>query len=224
MIYIIHFRRIMFIGLCLILGSGIYLGVSSIDVISTSTTNRTVIIDAGHGGEDPGAIGNSGTLEKDINLSIALKLQRFIEQSGGVVLVTRADDAKMEGSKKNDMQLRKKLRDSENGDIFISIHLNSFPSSSCNGAQTFYANDEQSKKLAEKIQKNMVELLDENNTRIAKKLTDVYLLKKVNIPSVIVECGFLSNSKEEKLLNDETYQSKIAMSIYLGINEYFSNV
>ena len=70
----------------------------------------------------------------------------------------------------------------------------------------------------------MVELLDENNTIIAKKLTDVYLLKKVNIPSVIVECGFLSNSKEEKLLNDETYQSKIAMSIYLGINEYFSNV
>ena len=224
MIYIIHFRRIMFIGLCLILGIGIYLGVSSIDVISTSTTNRTVIIDAGHGGGDPGAIGSSGNLEKDINLNIALKLQQFIEQSGGVVLMTRTDDAKMEGGKKNDMQLRKKLRDSEDGDIFISIHLNSFPSSSCNGAQTFYANDEQSKELAEKIQKNMVELLDENNTRIAKKLTDVYLLKKVNIPSVIVECGFLSNSKEEKLLNDETYQSKIAMSIYLGINEYFSNV
>ncbi len=224
MIYIIQFRRIMFIGLCLILGIGIYLGVGSIDVISTFTTNRTVIIDAGHGGEDPGTVGSSGILEKDINLNIALKLQQFIEQSGGVVFMTRADDSKMEGSKKKDMQLRKKLRDGEDGDIFISIHLNSFPSSNCNGAQTFYADDEQSKELAEKIQKNMVELLDENNTRIAKKLTDVYLLKKVNIPSVIVECGFLSNSKEEKLLNDETYQSKIAMSIYLGINEYFSNV
>ena len=224
MIYIIHFKRIMFIGLCLILGIGIYLGIGSIGVISTSTTNRTVIIDAGHGGEDPGAIGSNGTLEKDINLNIALKLQQFIEQNGGVVFMTRVDDAKMEGSKRNDMQLRKKLRDNEDGDIFISIHLNSFPGPGCNGAQTFYADDEQSKALAEKIQKNMVELLDENNTRIAKKLTDVYLLKKVNIPSVIVECGFLSNSKEEKMLADETYQSKIAMSIYLGINEYFSNV
>ena len=224
MIYIIHFKRIMFIGLCLILGIGIYLGIGSIGVISTSTTNRTVIIDAGHGGEDPGAIGSNGTLEKDINLNIALKLQQFIEQNGGVVFMTRVDDAKMEGSKRNDMQLRKKLRDNEDGDIFISIHLNSFPGPGCNGAQTFYANDEQSKVLAEKIQKNMVELLDENNTRIAKKLTDVYLLKNVNIPSVIVECGFLSNSKEEKMLKDETYQSKVAMSIYLGINEYFSNV
>lgn len=223
-IYIIHFKRIMFIGLCLILGIGIYLGIGSIGVISTSTTNRTVIIDAGHGGEDPGAIGSNGTLEKDINLNIALKLQQFIEQNGGVVFMTRVDDAKMEGSKRNDMQLRKKLRDNEDGDIFISIHLNSFPGPGCNGAQTFYANDEQSKVLAEKIQKNMVELLDENNTRIAKKLTDVYLLKNVNIPSVIVECGFLSNSKEEKMLKDETYQSKVAMSIYLGINEYFSNV
>lgn len=224
MIYIIHFKRIMFIGLCLILGIGVYLGVNSKYVISTSTTNRTVIIDAGHGGEDPGAIGSGGTLEKDINLSIALKLQQFIEQSGGIVLMTRTDDAKMEGSKRNDMQLRKKLRDNEDGDIFISIHLNSFPSPGCSGAQTFYANDEKSKELAEKIQKNMVELLDEGNTRIAKKLTDVYLLKNVNIPSVIVECGFLSNSKEEKMLSDETYQSKVAMSIYLGINEYFSNV
>lgn len=224
MIYIIHFKRIMFIGLCLVLGIGVYLGVNSKYVISTSTTNRTVIIDAGHGGEDPGAIGSGGTLEKDINLSIALKLQQFIEQSGGIVLMTRTDDAKMEGSKRNDMQLRKKLRDNEDGDIFISIHLNSFPSPRCSGAQTFYANDEKSKELAEKIQKNMVELLDEGNTRIAKKLTDVYLLKNVNIPSVIVECGFLSNSKEEKMLSDETYQSKVAMSIYLGINEYFSNV
>lgn len=224
MIYIIHFKRIMFIGLCLVFGIGIYFGIESINVISTSTTNRTVIIDAGHGGEDPGAIGNSGNLEKDINLNISLKLQKFIEQSGGVVLMTRTDDVKMEGSKKNDMKLRKKLRDNGNGDIFVSIHLNSFPSAGCSGAQTFYANDEQSKELAEKIQKNMVDLLDENNSRVAKKLTDVYLLKNVNIPSVIVECGFLSNSNEEKLLADEEYQSKIAMSIYLGINEYFSDV
>ena len=223
MIYIIHIKRIMFIGVCLVIGALAYCGVRSMSVISTSTTNRTVIIDAGHGGEDPGAIGDSGSLEKDINLNIALKLQQFIEQSGGVALMSRVDDAEMEGSKRNDMRLRKKLREDNDGDIFVSIHLNSYPSESCKGAQTFYANDEESKLLAEKIQKNMVDILDESNTRIAKKLTDVYLLKNVNIPSVIVECGFLSNSAEEKLLLDETYQSKIAMAIYLGINEYFSN-
>lgn len=221
MIYIIHIKKIVFIGVLIIIGITIYCGAKSIPAISTSTTNRTVIIDAGHGGEDPGAIGSSGIYEKDINLNIALKLQQFIDQSGGIVLMSRVDDKKMEGSKSNDMKLRKKLREENDGDIFVSIHLNSYPSESCKGAQTFYANDDKSKLLAEKIQKNMVDILDENNTRIAKKLTDVYLLKNVNIPSVIVECGFLSNSKEEKLLMDETYQSKIAMAIFMGINEYF---
>ena len=222
MIYIIHIKRIMFIAICLVIGVFTYCGVRSKSTISTSTTNRTVIIDAGHGGEDPGAIGDSGSYEKDINLNIALKLQQFIEQSGGVVLMTRVDDAKMEGSKKNDMRLRKKLREDNDGDIFVSIHLNSYPSESCKGAQTFYANDERSKELAEKIQKHMVDILDEGNSRVAKKLTDVYLLKNVNIPSVIVECGFVSNSAEERLLIDSNYQSKVAMAIYLGINEYFS--
>ena len=122
------------------------------------------------------------------------------------------------------MKVRKKLREENSGDIFISIHLKSFPQESCRGAQTFYSDNEEAKVLAEKIQKNMVKFLDEDNARIAKKLTDVYLLKKVNIPSVIVECGFLSNSKEEKLLMDEGYQSKIAFSIYTGILEYFNDV
>lgn len=221
MIYIIHIKKIMLIGVLIVIGICAYCGARAIPTISTSTTNRTVIIDAGHGGEDPGAIGNSGSYEKDINLNIALKLQQFIEQSGGLVLMTRVDDVEMEGSKRNDMKLRKKLREENEGDIFISIHLNSYPSESCKGAQTFYANDDRSKALAEKIQKNMVNILDENNARIAKKLTDVYLLKNVNIPSVIVECGFVSNSHEEKLLMDETYQSKVAMAIFMGINEYF---
>ena len=221
MIYTIHIKKILFIVALVIVLITLYWGAKSIPTISTYSTNRTVIIDAGHGGEDPGAIGDRGAYEKDINLNIALKLQQFIEQSGGIVLMSRVDDAKMEGSKSNDMKLRKKLREENAGDIFVSIHLNSYPSESCKGAQTFYANDENSKLLAEKIQKNMVNILDESNTRIAKKLTSVYLLKNVNIPSVIVECGFLSNSEEEKLLLDEKYQSKIAMAIFMGINEYF---
>lgn len=224
MIYIIRKKQIVFTIILLICVSVIFAIKEYIPVIATPVTNRTIIIDPGHGGGDPGAIGNSGSKEKDINLNIALKLQQFIEQNGGLSLMTRTEDEMLGGNKRDDMKIRKKLREENSGDIFVSIHLNSFPQESCKGAQTFYANNEESKELAEKIQKNMVKYLDENNSRIAKKLTDVYLLKNVNIPSVIVECGFLSNSIEEKLLLDEGYQSKIAFSIYSGIIEYFNEV
>jgi len=221
MIYIIRLRSI----LCVLLSVGVIISIAvinlSVPTIATKTTNRTVIIDAGHGGGDPGAIGLTGSLEKDINLSISLKLQKLIEKNGGIVLMTRTDDNSLASSKREDMKVRKKLREENSSDIFVSIHLNSYPYESCKGAQTFYSNNEESKLLGEKIQKNMVKYLDENNTRIAKKLTDVYLLKNVNIPSVIVECGFLSNSREEELLKSEDYQDKIAFSIYAGILEYF---
>ena len=221
MIYIIRLRCILFVLLIISVISSIAVIKFSIPTIATKATNRTVIIDAGHGGGDPGAIGFTGSLEKDINLNISLKLQKLLEQNGGIVLMTRTDDNSLASSKREDMKVRKMLREENSGDIFISIHLNSFPLQSCQGAQTFYANNDESKNLAEKIQKNMVKYLDENNTRIAKKLTDVYLLKNVNIPSIIVECGFLSNSREEELLKNEDYQYKIAFSIYAGILEYF---
>lgn len=222
MIYIIRKRYIVLMFSLIVVIMTIMVIKEYIPVIATPVTNRVVIIDAGHGGGDPGAIGITGTLEKDINLNIALKLQQFIEKNGGTVLMTRVDDEMLGTTKREDMNIRKKLREENSGDIFVSIHLNSFPKSNCNGAQTFYADNEESKVLAEKIQKNMVKFLDEDNTRIAKKLSDVYLLKKVNIPSIIVECGFLSNSKEEKLLADEQYQSKIAFAVYSGILEFFN--
>ena len=222
MIYIIRKRQILFVFIVLLFISGLLVVKQYIPTIAMPVSNRTVIIDAGHGGGDPGAIGLTGKLEKDINLNISLKLQQFIEQNGGNVLMTRTTDGMLAANKREDMKVRKKLREETSGDIFISVHLNSFPQESCKGAQTFYAANEESKKLAEKIQKSMVKFLDEDNARIAKKLTDVYLLKNVNIPSVIVECGFLSNSKEEKLLSDTEYQSKIAFAIYTGILEYFN--
>lgn len=221
MIYIIRLKSILCIVLVIIAVIGLAAIKKAIPTIATPITNRSIIIDAGHGGGDPGAIGINGSLEKEINLNIALKLQEFIEQNGGVVLMSRTDDNSLANSKREDMKIRKKLREENSSDIFVSIHLNSFPQANCSGAQTFYANNEESKLLAEKVQKNMVKFLDESNTRIAKKLTDVYLLKNVNIPSIIVECGFLSNSLEEKLLLDDEYQSKIAFSIYAGILEYF---
>ena len=222
MIYIIRKKQIVFTFIFLLLVSIIFAVKQYIPVIATPVTNRTIIIDAGHGGGDPGALGDSGSVEKDINLNIALKLQQFIEQNGGITLMTRVEDEMLGGNKKDDMRIRKKLREENGGDVFVSIHLNSFPQESCKGAQTFYAGNEESKELAEKIQKNMVKYLDDTNPRVAKKLTDVYLLKNVNIPSVIVECGFLSNSIEEKLLMDENYQSKVAFSIYSGLMDYFN--
>jgi len=222
MIYIIRKKQIVFAVSILLLICAIFAVKEYIPVIATPITNRTIIIDAGHGGGDPGAIGGSGSMEKNINLNIAIKLQKLVEQNGGITFMTRVEDEMLGGSKREDMKIRKKLREENSGDVFISIHLNSFPQESCKGAQTFYAGNEESKSLAEKIQKNMVKVLDENNPRVAKKLTDVYLLKNVNIPSVIVECGFLSNSTEEKLLMNEEYQSKVAFSIYSGIMEYFN--
>lgn len=222
MIYIIHKKQLLCIFFILVFLGVFFLFRRYIPTVATPITNRIVIIDAGHGGGDPGAIGISGELEKDINLNIALKLQQFIEQNGGTTIMTRVDDSMLGSSKREDMKVRKKLREENSGNIFISIHLNSFPKENCSGAQTFYSNTEESKILAEKVQKNMVKYLDENNARIAKKLTDVYLLKKVNIPSIIVECGFLSNSSEEKLLAKEEYQSKVAFAIYSGICEYFN--
>lgn len=222
MIYIIRKKQIVFGVFVLLIIAMLFTIKEYIPVIATPVTNRVVIIDAGHGGGDPGAVGGSGSLEKDINLNIALKLQQFVEQNGGDVFMTRTEDEMLGESKREDMKIRKRLREENSGDIFVSIHLNSFPKEGCKGAQTFYADNEESKLLAEKIQKNMVKYLDDTNPRIAKKLTDVYLLKNVNIPSVIVECGFLSNSIEEKLLSDEEYQSKVVFSIYLGLIEYFN--
>lgn len=222
MIYLIRTRTILFALIIFIIILLIYAIKVTIPTIAVPITNRIVIIDAGHGGGDPGAVGERGTKEKEINLNISLKLQQFIEQSGGQVMMTRVDDSGLGTNKREDMKVRKHLRDESNGNIFVSIHLNSFPQESCKGAQVFYGDHEESKKLAEKIQKNMVDILDKDNARVAKRLTDVYLLKDIKIPSVIVECGFLSNSREEKLLQDELYQSKLAMAIYLGINEYFN--
>ena len=224
MIYIIPLKKIVLLAI-VVLCMGCLYGVSRVvPTVATPATNQVVVIDAGHGGFDPGAIGVTGVKEDEINLAIALKLQKFIEQSGGLTVMTRAENEGVGSTKREDMKIRKMIRDSSNGNIFISIHLNSFPQASCKGAQSFYANDENSKLLAEKIQKNMVDLLEPDNARVAKKLTDVYLLKNITIPSVIIECGFLSNSKEEQLLQDSEYQSKVAMAIYLGITEYFQEI
>lgn len=183
---------------------------------------KTIIIDAGHGGWDPGKTGVNGENEKDINLKIAMKLQQYLEQAGAVVFVTRNTDEALDKGKKGDMKGRKEIANNSNADIFISIHQNAFPQKKAKGAQVFYhKSSENGKKLAELIQEELKKNTDSENTRQAKSNTDYYVLKKSEIPAAIVECGFISNPEEEKKLNTDEYQEKLAWSIYLGIMDYF---
>mgnify|MGYP002409965147 CR=1 FL=1 len=206
-----------------------FAGKSATAAFSIPIRSAVVVIDAGHGGRDPGASGNRGVTEEEINLKIALKLRRLIDQGGGTAIMIREDDSglyteggNIKGTRKNeDLRNRHALINSCGADIFISIHLNSFPQSQYYGAQTFYMkNDDKSKKLAENIQEELIKVLDRGNERKAKSIDTIYILKNNNMPGALVECGFLSNHEEEKLLDDEHYQEKIAWSIFTGIIRY----
>lgn len=196
-------------------------------------SNRIIGIDPGHGGVDPGAVSKTGIKEDDINLKIALKLKRFIEQSGGIAIMTREEDKGLYTSKSKtlremkteDLKNRKNLIVEADSEVFISIHLNSFTKSRYYGAQTFYMKDDEiSLDLANIIQEELKHVLDKDNNRQPTYRDDVYLLKEMTIPTVLVEGGFLSNPIEEKLLITEEHQEKIAWSIYVGIMKYFSKI
>lgn len=194
-------------------------------------TNRVIGIDPGHGGVDPGAVSKSGLEEDDINLEIALKLKRYIEQSGGIPVLTRDEDVglytekseTLRAKKTEDLKKRKVIIEDSGCELFVTIHLNSFTTSKYYGAQTFYSNTSPgSERLAYLIQDELKNVLDEDNKRVPSIKEDVFLISDMRIPSVLVEAGFLSNEEEAKLLNTSEYQEKIAWSIYVGIMRYFS--
>lgn len=224
-VFIVNKSQICILFLCLIIFGGIYytyVRESNAVMTMMPTDRKTVIIDAGHGGWDPGKTGTLGENEKDINLKIALKLQAYLEQSGATVLITRIDDNSLAEKKRADLKERKALANDSDGDILISIHQNSFPSAKVKGAQVFYHNEsEEGKRLAGKIQENMIGFADPENNRVIKPNTSYYILKNTTIPAAIVECGFLSNSGEEQKLNTDEYQEKVAWAIYMGIIDYF---
>lgn len=177
-----------------------------------------------------GAVSNNGVSEADINLKIVLKLQQLLEQSGTEVILTRSDenaiydlDRKTLRDKKNsDIKNRVKIGNNSSADIFVSIHLNKIPQSQYSGWQTFFKDgNEDSKKLATSIQNNLNEAMQKENKREPLKINNIYIIKKVEIPTTIVECGFLSNPEEEKLLQQDEYQDKLAWGIYNGIMQYF---
>ena len=189
-----------------------------------------VVIDAGHGGKDPGKVGINNALEKDINLQITLRLKNLLEQNGVAVVLTREEDkdlaSEQEGSRKNeDLRARAALVSETSPVVTVSIHQNSFPEEDVDGAQVFYyAGSEQGKLLGTMVQNSLKREIDDGNHRVAKANKEYYLLKKATCPAVIVECGFLSNPGEAALLITEDYQEKLAFAVHLGIMEYINTI
>lgn len=194
-------------------------------------SGKTIAVDAGHGGPDGGATSRGGVVEKDINLAISLYLRDYLQQSGALVVMTREDDTDLANPetkglskrKTEDLHSRADLITKKKSDLFVSIHMNSIPSSRWHGAQTFYyPNHPDSKIVAQLIQAELKKNLG-NTDRVAKMIdTQPYLLKTLQIPSALVEVGFLSNPQEAELLADQNYQRKVAASIYQAILRYYS--
>lgn len=192
-------------------------------------SGKTIVIDPGHGGPDPGKVGINQSLEKEINLSISLKIKELLEQYGVTVTITRTKDQSLgeenaSNQKRADMLKRIEIINQSNADIAISIHQNSFQQESSKGAQVFYhVSSEQGHILAEKLQEALITYADPENHRAAKSNDSYYLLKKSTCPLVIVECGFLSNSVEAERLCSNDYQDTLSQAIIYGIAAYFTN-
>lgn len=188
----------------------------------------TVVIDAGHGGIDPGKVGINDALEKDINLSIAMKLKSYLEQQDIKVIMTREMDMGLyeesdSNKKVRDMKNRLAIMEEIKPELVISIHQNSYPEESVSGMQVFYyETSTEGKALAEIMQQTMIKSLKPQKERTAKANDTYYLLKKTTVPIVIVECGFLSNRTEAEMLVSSEYQEKMAWAIHMGVLRYLN--
>lgn len=180
---------------------------------------RTWVIDAGHGGEDGGAVSVTGVPESQINLAIACKLEDILLLYGTIPKMLRHEDislhddtaATLREKKVSDLHNRVSIVESTQNPVLVSIHQNSYPSYKYHGAQTFYAPTVGSEALAQKIQQDLCLNLDPGNVRQARQIPDtVYLMNHISCPAVLVECGFLTNPEEESLLRQDGYQRKLA--------------
>ena len=200
-------------------------------VLTIGKDTKLILIDPGHGGYDGGAEAN-GVKEKNINLSISLLLKEELAKAGFKVMMTREKDealklneSKFKTHKAEDLAARCKIKNESNCDVFISIHMNIFTESQYSGGQVWYSRYPDSRKLAELIQGNFRKYIDDKNKRVAKPALDAYKMLRTddNMPGVLVECGFLSNSEEAEKLNNKDYQKKVAESITKAIEQYFEN-
>ncbi len=191
---------------------------------------KIVLIDAGHGGDDPGKVGINGALEKDINLSIAFLVKKYLEQQDVTVVMTRNSDeglyrAESPNKKIEDLKNRMAVIEASGASLVVSIHQNSYTSEKVSGAQVFYyESSEEGEKAAVLMQQQLRKGVDASNDREAKKNGSYYLLKKSSVPTIIVECGFLSNGEEADKLVQEEYQEKMAWNISIGILQYLNDM
>lgn len=227
---------ILWIAIGILIGAAYFIkirDIKSIHTFGSPIKSRVIVIDAGHGGIDPGAVSSSGTREDEINLKIAYKLKEHLTREGATVVMTRTSDeglydiglSKGVGRmKEQDMQRRIDIIRNSNPHIVISIHLNHFSQPQYYGAQTFYMRgSEEGRRLAECIQSQLIAILNRGNTREIKDVDNIRILKVGSAPCALVECGFLSNVEEERLLKTDKYQSDIAYAIYCGIVDYFTS-
>ncbi|MCH1978231.1 N-acetylmuramoyl-L-alanine amidase [Lawsonibacter sp. OA9] len=215
---------------CLLLVGVYYLSREGARLVTQELQGRqTVVIDAGHGGDDPGKVGINNELEKDLNLEIAKKVEKLLQESGYQVIMTRTKDEMLCGrgsqnKKAEDLKKRCQIINESSADCAVSIHQNSYSDEAVKGAQVFYfEHSEDGKQLASMLQNALVDGLDPQNHRKEKGNITYYLLKKTEVPIVIVECGFLSNSEEAGKLKTEAYQDKVAAAVTAGVREYLGD-
>lgn len=227
-------------SLCVIIILSITIGITtkilgrSLLAVEANTLpyQKIIILDPGHGGEDPGAVSNENIYEKDLNLQIALEIGKALEEKGYIVVYTRTDDRLLYAPEENVKGIRK-ISDLKNRcnvagrypeSIFVSIHMNSFSSEKCSGLQVYYSNLENSKKLADCIQNKVVLDLQPSNNRTIKPGKGMYVLENISNPAVLIECGFMTNKEEVKKLSEKEYQKQLSFSIVCGIIEYIEQI
>ncbi len=223
-------------GLFLVLCTVLLVGLNSVlagnrvlPATSWMMAHKIVVIDPGHGGIDPGAVGYHGVKEKDIVLRVAKRLRTLLNQAGTKVIMTRETDTDLglPGSdnlalrKREDLTKRVELANKNKAHLYLSIHVNAFPSSRWRGAQTFYQrNQPESKKLAEAVQAELIRIMG-NTTRMAKA-EDYFTTRNTDMAAVIIELGFISNPAEAELMTNPAYQRKLAYAIYTGLEKYYT--
>lgn len=226
-------RSVQFLGTVILVAIVASFGIHLIEevqiVISHTLSEETeekvsIVIDPGHGGEDPGKVGVNGALEKDINLTVGLMVRDILEEKGYEITMTREEDVSMLGeetfSKVGDLSARVELMNAVQPELVVSVHQNSYTSESIRGAQVFYYTySTEGEALAESIQTELWQI-DPDNARQIKANDSYYILSRTEVPMVIVECGFLSNEEEAELLATESYQKEIANAIVVGIEQY----
>lgn len=220
-------RKIIFVVLlCVLLVSGFCATYFTLKVSTTPKPQFSIVIDAGHGGIDGGAVGkNTGVDESHLNLDYALTLQKLCQDFGIGVTMTRSDmnglySVTAGNKKRSEMEKRRKIIEDSKADLVVSIHMNSFPLSSARGSQVFYADGaEQGKVLADYVQGELYKTIPKS--RKTSSVGDYYILNCTDKPSIIVECGFLSNPEEEALLVTEEHRNTLCYSILAGIMKYY---